>query len=139
MHPDDNVGWTQERVRGAADLYRKFLVLNGMYPEQAIVPTPDIDAVWHAHMQDTAKYRLDCDYVFGAFLDHFPYVGLRGNDDARYLQSSFAKTRVLFAEVFGHDLCETAVDSSEEASSCVGNGCSNGSSSDIRPVVDFQL
>lgn len=154
MHPDDRDGWSQERVVAAIGMYRKFLIVNGMYPTRPHVPTPDIDAVWHVHMQDTAKYRVDCQYVFGAFLDHFPYLGLRGKDDAEALAASFAETRELFVSLFGHDICignsakiepQSCVGNGcsnghvpdQDPSSCVGNGCSNGTARDARPAVDF--
>ena len=57
-------------------LYRCFLKLCALHPGTTIVPTRQLDHVWHTHMLDTAKYRADCDQVFGLFLDHFPYCGL---------------------------------------------------------------
>jgi hypothetical protein len=87
-----------------AELYRCFLKLCVIYPGQAIVPTHDIDHVWHAHVLDTAKYRTDCDRVFGRPLDHFPYAGLRGPQDRAAWSADFARTRVLFAEHFGIDI-----------------------------------
>ena len=55
-------------------------------------------------MLDTAKYRADCDEVFGRFLDHFPYAGLRGEDDRRAWREDFVRTRHLFAEQFSAEI-----------------------------------
>jgi hypothetical protein len=85
-------------------LYRCFLKLCVLYPETTIVPTRQIDHVWHTHMLDTAKYRADCDQVFGHFMDHFPYFGLRGEDDRRVWREDFAETRRLFKEHFGVEI-----------------------------------
>jgi hypothetical protein len=85
-------------------LYRCFLKLCALYPGVSVVPTMAIDRVWHAHMLDTAKYRADCLLVFGRFLDHFPYAGLRGEEDRLAWLSDFARTRALFREHFGVEL-----------------------------------
>lgn len=89
-------------------LYRCFLKLCLLYPDLTVVPTRSIDHVWHTHMLDTSKYRADCDHVFGRFLDHFPYAGLRGEDDQRVWLAAFAQTRHLFRQHFGVELGELA-------------------------------
>jgi hypothetical protein len=98
-------------------LYRCFLKLCALYPDATIVPTRQLDHVWHMHMLDTAKYRADCDEVFGRFLDHFPYAGLRGKDDRRAWREAYAQTRRLFAEQFGAE-----IGSQPAASACHNHG-----------------
>jgi hypothetical protein len=85
-------------------LYRMFLKLCAVYHGTSVVPTRAIDRVWHAHMLDTAKYRADCLLVFGRFLDHFPYAGLRGEADRVAWLTDFARTRTLFRDHFGVEL-----------------------------------
>jgi hypothetical protein len=85
-------------------LYRCFLKLCQLHPDVTIVPTRRIDHVWHTHMLDTSKYRADCADVFGHYLDHFPYAGLRGDDDRRTWREAFAQTRQLFRQHFGVEL-----------------------------------
>jgi hypothetical protein len=85
-------------------LYRRFLKLRVLHPGATIVPARELDRVWHAHLLDTAKYRADCDHVFGRFLDHFPYAGLHGEDDRRAWRGNFARTRRLFRQHFGLEL-----------------------------------
>jgi hypothetical protein len=41
--------------------------------------------------------------VFGRFMHHFPYFGLRGPDDEADLRASFTRTRELFRLHFGID------------------------------------
>ncbi len=146
MNPDRGEGWTKERVIEAVGTYRKLLVLNGMFPERPIVPTHDVDEVWHTHVQDTAKYRVDCDYLFGAFFDHFPYFGLRGEEDAQRLTESFIQTRKLYIEVFGFDPYEKADHTECDSRSCNScSSCQNGcgcqgavsGADNSRPTVDF--
>jgi hypothetical protein len=107
------------------ELYRCFLKLCVLYPDRAIVPTRDIDHVWHAHLLDTAKYRADCDRVFGRPLDHYPYAGLRGPADREAWRADFTRTRALFAEHFGIDIGTAPAASSctahvDGADCCVG-------------------
>src|SRR5580658_6317536 len=79
VRPDpEERGLTLAEADQDIGLYRCFLKLCVLYPGVSVVPTRAIDRVWHAHMLDTAKYRADCQLVFGRFLDHFPYAGLRG-------------------------------------------------------------
>ncbi len=74
-------GLSLDQADQGIELYRCFLKLCAQFPRTPIVPTRVIDRIWHAHMLDTAKYRADCQVVFGRFLDHFPYAGLRGEPD----------------------------------------------------------
>jgi hypothetical protein len=60
--------------------------------------------MWHYHILDTRAYHGDCQRVFGGYFHHFPYFGLRGDDDARRLQAAFAKTKALYEETFGEPL-----------------------------------
>ena len=123
----------------AVALYRCFLKLCLLCPGAAIVPTRQLDHVWHTHMLDTAKYRADCDQLFGRFLDHFPYAGLRGEADRRVWRDDFAATRRLFREHFGVDIgiepaasaCRAHVDG---ADCCIG--CIKPPTCDTRPRPD---
>jgi hypothetical protein len=47
------------------------------------------------------KYAADCEATFGRFLHHFPYLGLRGEDDAKALDDAFAQMQALHAREFG--------------------------------------
>jgi hypothetical protein len=103
VHPEDEKGWTIEKADVLIEQYRQFLVLTQLYPEESVVPSKEIDKVWHTHILDTAKYRDDCQTAFGKFIDHFPYFGLRGELDAKNLQKSYDKTRDLFRQNFNVD------------------------------------
>ena len=76
-------------------LYRRFLALNIVYEDRKICPTGPIDDFWHAHILDTHAYAQDCDYLFGRYLHHFPYFGMRGPDDYEALQTAFGLSAVL--------------------------------------------
>ena len=100
MYPESGKGWTKEQAARAIARYIMFLSLKYLHPHAKIVPTQEIDRVWHTHILDTCKYAEDCDKVFGYFLHHFPYFGLRGEEDQQNLQGSFAQTQSLFQEHF---------------------------------------
>jgi hypothetical protein len=118
MHPEPGqAGLSLGEADRDVALYRCFLKLCVLCPGVALVPTMRLDQVWHAHVLDTAKYRADCEVVFGRFIDHFPYAGLRGEEDRRAWRADFATTRRLFAEHFGIDLGEEPA-----ASACRNHG-----------------
>jgi hypothetical protein len=96
-------GWTVEHAQQVESLYRKFLALNLRYRDRKICPTAPIDAFWHAHILDTRAYFRDCDVLFGEYLHHFPYFGMRGPEDRADLESTFAKSVELFIVHFGID------------------------------------
>lgn len=86
----------------AAELeYRRFLTLKRFYPSVALVPSKQVDAIWHAHILDTRAYREDCQQVFGRFIDHYPYFGIYGADDYQELKNAFAQTVSLYEKHFG--------------------------------------
>lgn len=119
--------------------YRCFLKLCVLHPAVAIVPTRQLDRVWHAHMLDTAKYRADCDHVLGRFLDHFPYAGLRGEVDRRAWREAFAETRRLFHAHLGVDIgaepAASACSNHGDGSDCC-TGCIKPPAADTRPRPD---
>lgn len=83
------------------EAYRRHLKLCAWYPDQPVVPSQLADEAWHAHILDTAKYALDSEAVFGRFMHHFPYFGLRGDDDIAAWRAAAGQTRDLHAVHFG--------------------------------------
>ena len=112
-------GWTVEYCVEVEDLYRKFLVLNVRYRDQKICPSGPIDDFWHAHILDTRAYAADCDQLFGAYLHHFPYFGMRGDRDREDLEAAFERSLNLFVMHFGID--PTAGDT--QARACSPQNC----------------
>ena len=96
-------GWTFEHCQEVQDLYRKFLALNACYPDRKVCPTGPVDEFWHAHILDTRAYMADCDLMFGQYLHHFPYFGLRGEADRAALEKAFKDSVRLFIINFGID------------------------------------
>jgi hypothetical protein len=98
-------GWSPEYQDEVEGLYRRFLALNIVYPDRKVCPTGPIDEFWHAHILDTRAYEQDCNYLFGHYLHHFPYFGMRGPEDFEALQTAFDDSRALFISHFGIDPC----------------------------------
>lgn len=115
----EEYGWTAEFSQEVEDLYRKFLALNMRYPGKKICPTGPIDEYWHAHILDTRAYARDCETLFGEFLHHFPYFGMRGPEDRANLEATFEESLDLFITHFGID--PTAGDI--QARSCAPQRC----------------
>ena len=80
--------------------------MNLKHPSAAIVPNKIIDVFWHYHILDTMKYPEDCQKVFGYFLHHFPYFGMRSEKDASDLKKAFTETKDMFFVEFGESLSE---------------------------------
>lgn len=85
-------GYGAEQLAVLEKWYKRFLCLTALYPEKQIVIPEVLDAFWHHHILDTRKYADDCEAVFGQFLHHFPYFGLRGEEDMQALHKAYRDT-----------------------------------------------
>ena len=98
---EDGYGWTDAYADKMETAYKRYLILHARHPEMTLAPERDIDRFWHMHILDTRKYAADCDATFGRFVHHFPYLGLRGEEDAKALDAAFATMQQLYIEEFG--------------------------------------
>ncbi|HUG26081.1 glycine-rich domain-containing protein [Piscinibacter sp.] len=98
---EDGYGWSAEHADKMEIAYKRYLILHAKHPEMTLAPDQDTDRFWHMHILDTRKYAADCEATFGHFLHHFPYLGLRGEEDAQALQTAYAEMQRLCAEEFG--------------------------------------
>ena len=103
MHKESGEGWSLEHANAVEKEYRRFLILMKKYPDEQSAPLMDVDTFWHYHILDTLKYAVDCQAVFGYFLHHFPYIGLRGEEDEQVHRSMGARMKELYEETFGED------------------------------------
>lgn len=123
--PTEGHGWSTEKSARVEALYRRFLALTFAYRTDAIVPTKEVDEFWHQHILDTRAYARDTVAVFGEFLHHFPYFGLRGEADRQRLEDAFTRSRQLYVKHWPSDsldglsaACESGSCSPKECSSC---------------------
>ena len=100
---DEGLSWSNEQCESAEIEYKRYLNLckeNG----QGIVPNQIMDFMWHYHILDTRAYSEDCNNIFGGYLHHYPYFGMRGEGDAENLKNTFFKTKSLYKEFFREDM-----------------------------------
>ena len=89
---EDGPNWPLNKAEGLEVWYRRFLYLSNIYDDKVIVPSKDIDTFWHTHILDTQKYMSDCEALFGRYVHHFPYFGMRGKRDRDQLETAFRET-----------------------------------------------
>ena len=121
--------WTLERANQVEPQYKAFLFLIGSKVKAEFVPTFDIDEMWHTHILDTRKYMMDCALHFGAYIHHYPYLGMKDADDRSRAESLFAATCSTIAEAFNinvHDLDATSCGGGCGGGGCGGGGCGHG-------------
>lgn len=78
LDAESGFGWEFEEAEAISNMYRVFLFLCKMYPNEILVPPREVDKFWHLHILDTRNYIADCAKIFGGYLHHFPYAGLEG-------------------------------------------------------------
>lgn len=96
-------GWTEEQCDSGEIEYKRYLTLCKVYGK-GMVPNVIMDDVWHYHILDTISYHKDCESVFGFYMHHYPYFGMRGDQDEKDLETSFHKTARLYKEQFGEEI-----------------------------------
>lgn len=101
MDSEDGLGWTYEQCEEAEIEYKRFLLLIYRNSKIGIVPTKIMDSFWHYHILDTRKYYTDCTRIFGNIIHHFPYFGMRGEQDKQNLIDSFNRTKNIYLATFG--------------------------------------
>ncbi|MDC0835240.1 hypothetical protein POG22_19885 [Geitlerinema sp. CS-897] len=66
------LGLSRRQALEAVELYEQFWGLMARYPQTRLVPPMIVDRVWHLHILDTRRYRQDCLFLVGEFVDHQP-------------------------------------------------------------------
>jgi hypothetical protein len=87
-------------IRSIAD-YLEFLYLVDRHPDLRLVPTVEVDQVWHHHILDTRKYAEDCQILFGRFIHHAAHAGIRGEEGRLAQLQAFTLTQALYRHHFG--------------------------------------
>lgn len=108
MHKESGEGWSLEKANAAEIEYRRFLYLMKAFPNEETAPLVDVDTFWHYHILDTMKYAQDCEQAFGYFLHHYPYIGLRGEDDIANQEQAGERMRELYESTFGEPYLKQA-------------------------------
>jgi hypothetical protein len=101
MDKEEGYGWSLEFTKQVATEYKRYLTLCLENSDFPMVPSTFVDEFWHFHILDTQKYQEDCDRIFGYFLHHFPYFGMRGEEDADNLKQAWKDSCALYESRFG--------------------------------------
>ena len=108
----EGLGWSFEIADEAEVEYKRYLHLTKKYPDASLVPHSLMDDMWHQHILDTRAYHQDSNLIFGEYLHHYPYFGLRSEKDLQNLISSFEQTQDIYANEFGEEMID------EDSSHC---------------------
>jgi hypothetical protein len=100
---EEGEGWSVDETETNEIEYKRWLTLVKKYGK-GMVPTKEIDIFWHQHILDTHAYLADCQKNFGGYLHHYPYFGMRGEQDAKDLENSFYRTKKLYEESFNETI-----------------------------------
>ena len=84
---------SEDEISTSIDRYCKFLRLARDHPSVLLVPTLDIDLVWHAHMLHPAAYAHDCLAIVGRVFHHDDGDGMGA---AEKLSQGLQKTAALW-------------------------------------------
>ncbi|KAI9804703.1 MAG: hypothetical protein M1833_006778 [Piccolia ochrophora] len=97
--------------------YEKFLKLFKWYPNTVLVPTLDVDLVWHTHQLSPSRYRSGTQKLAGRFINHDDKIA------KDTLSSGMEKTKGLFRIRFGQEYetctcwdCEAVLSAVDEQS-----------------------
>ncbi|KAI1122936.1 hypothetical protein F5Y10DRAFT_252890 [Nemania abortiva] len=83
--------------------YERFLKLFKLYPKKMLVPTLDIDLVWHTHQCSPSHYGLATTERAGRFIDHNDKLGTQTLNPA--FEDTKALYRIRFADEYQTCLC----------------------------------
>ncbi|PSB01854.1 glycine-rich domain-containing protein [Merismopedia glauca] len=93
-------GWSLEQATTSIEEYRRFLVLCYLYSDRRLVPTQNVDMVWHEAIIHTEKYQKTCLELFGYIVHHYPDVGTSDGENHQAIDTAFAETCQLMDKHF---------------------------------------
>lgn len=102
------LGYDLNLVNLMENQYIKFLALIktlwdlGVYLK--FVPNKLIDEFWHNHILDTENYYYDCYKIFGRFLHHDPYYGLKNEEEKKEWETAVILSQNIWKETFYENL-----------------------------------
>lgn len=108
--------WSEMQAEHACQRYLKFLYLVWLYPDHPLIPTQEIDRVWHCHILHTRQYQQDCQTLFGCYLDHVPCANPEQLDPS--LLIAFEQTKILFERHFGVGSFDSCLSNDPAACGC---------------------
>lgn len=109
--PSPNIArvWSREGAEDAIRQYRNFMYLLKKYHQSVdhnLVPSLEVDEIWHHHILDTRFYHHACQQIYGCYRHHVPYVGPLGADEQSTLFNNFEATQALYYQEFSEYMYE---------------------------------
>lgn len=110
--------------------FKRFFFLCGV-EDAPIVPTEEVDQVWHEYLLFTTEYHNTCQTLFNRFIHHEPSMGTA--EENRKLHRAAERTKRLYVKHFGEGVLGsiyraaecTDCDGSEGCHTCSGKTCCN--------------
>jgi hypothetical protein len=99
--------WTEAAASHAVDRYEKLFKLFGK--GASIVPTKEIDDVWHLHMLDPVSYYNACMSYHNKIIGHNPALE-SSEEEKSNLDSMFLMTGKLWKKEYGEEYSGSAAD-----------------------------
>ena len=107
MSFDNRHGWTAQQTELAISLYKMFLCLHFLFPDIELVPSKEIDEVWHTHiLLNTYQYIQDCQELFGYILHHYSPVD-ETSEQYQHHETAREVTKLLL-ELFGVSILQNS-------------------------------
>ncbi len=113
--------WDETQASQAVDRYEKLFKLFGK--GSSIVPTKEIDDVWHIHMLDPISYYKACMEYHGKLIGHDPALE-NSEEEKSKLHSLFLETAKIWREAYGEEYSGMAADCDGPDHTCLE--CSTG-------------
>lgn len=111
-------GYSDEDLKTALIQYEKFLLLAAKNRREHLVPTKEIDMMWHLHMLHPRAYYKDCMDMFGDILDHNGGYSLR-NGETKGLAAALQITAALWEQEFGEGYSAAKASCPADKVSCI--------------------
>jgi hypothetical protein len=92
--------WAESQASNAVQRYEKLFRLFGK--GASVVPTKEIDDVWHLHMLDPISYYASCMAYHGKIIGHNPALE-SSEEEKSNLHSQFLKTAEIWKEAYGEE------------------------------------
>ena len=113
-------GWSLNRILIAEKGYKQYLAMTKALGGKQLVPNGDIDRFWHEHILDTRRYAKDCNALFGYFLHHYPFFGMRGEVDNSNWINTTKMSNDLWLSAFGENLYSVKLNAQKCPQKCPG-------------------
>ncbi len=90
--------WTADEWQQGITQYKRYIFILRKYQNGSLLlpPSSDIDEIWHHHILDTRHYFNSSFMIFGGYMHHFPYFGMRDTNDYQDLLRAFELTEELY-------------------------------------------